>query len=136
MIFKKDKPPEKTATPSHAPRGRGTSPGANPLARRFADEGEPDTIDLHGPAGFPDDQGHDPGDDEPDTRVASAAPAAAPSKTWAGIVSHDAETGKFYALPGSAEAPVTLDGEPITAPTELRRGDRIVIGAAEFEFLS
>lgn len=135
MIFKKNKPPGESARPAQAPRGRGTAPGKNPLARRFVDDEEPDTIDLRGPAGFPAGEG-EKGDDEPDTRLASGAPAGAPSKTWAGIISHDAETGKFYALPGTPEAPVMLGGEPITAPTELRRGDRIRIGAAEFEFLA
>ena len=52
------------------------------------------------------------------------------------LISCEPETGKFYVHPGASEIPVFLAGERVTATTELRRGDRIRIGEAEFEFLS
>ena len=135
-MFRKNKPDSDPGRGRSAPRGRTPESAPNPLARRFAQDEEPETIDLAGPAGFPDTQGEGTDDGEPETRVASSAPAVSASRTWAGVVGHDAETGKFYALPGTPEAPVLLQGEPIDAPTELRRGDRIRIGTAEFEFLA
>ena len=117
MIFKKNKPSGKASQSPSAPRGRDTAAGSSPLARRFADE-EPDTIDLRGPAGFPDDEAGFAGDGEPDTRVAGAAPVAGPAPTGAGVISRDVETGKFYVLPGTPDAAVTLNGEPVGSPTE------------------
>ena len=37
---------------------------------------------------------------------------------------------------GPEGLPVTLQGEPVAAPTELRRGDVIRLGDAEFQFRS
>ena len=45
------------------------------------------------------------------------------------IISLDPDTGKFYIHPGTADLPVTLQGEPVLAPTELRRGDTIRVGS-------
>lgn len=140
-MFNRRKPPSGPAERNSLPRGRESEPGesqpANPLARRFLDQGEPATVDLAEPGRF-----HAPGDDaEPetaDTLAAGSGPAAvgdAAESDWLAVVSLDPRTGKYYIHPGADNLPVTLGDEPVTAPTELRKGDRIRIGSAEFEFL-
>ena len=134
MIFRKKKAP---ATPGgqSVPRGRGDSgrgansgsPGGdNPLARRFQPETEPATVDLADPARF-----HEP--------AAAEDPDTAPIGTDAGnlgrVISRDAATGKFYVHPGTGDCPVLLEHETVRAPTELRRGDTIQVGDAEFRLL-
>lgn len=135
MIFKKDKPDPGPENDLHAMRGRDSESGkrgANALARRFLVDDEPDTIDLAGPGGFHGSSA----DDEPDTRVAGepAEDAAPPFRE--SVISCDPDTGKFYVHPGSPGATVLLGGEAVTSATELRKGDRVRIGEAEFEFLA
>jgi len=128
-MFRKKKTPDTAAT-RPVPRGRNDAAperggGTNPLARRFRADAEPATIDLAGPARFP----ADVGSEDPKT----AALQTDASKLGR-IISHDPETGKFYIHPGTADLPITLQGEPVLAPTELRRGDAIRVGALEIHF--
>jgi len=99
--------------------------GDNPLARRFRRDSEPPTIDLAAAPRF-------------QMPRENADPKTAPLPTGAAqlsrFISREPETGKFYIHPGTQEMPVTLQGEPVSAPTELRRGDVIRIGDAEFHF--
>lgn len=127
MIFRKKKAP---SPPGDRPvlRGRG-DPGAsgdNPLARRFRPDAEPATVDLADPARF-----HEP--------PAGEGPATAPLRTDPGtlgrVISRDPATGKFYVHPGTGDCPVLLEQETVQAPTELRRGDTIRVGDAEFRLL-
>lgn len=133
MVFRKNKPGHGPKNAEHAMRGRDSEPGkrdANALARRFLVDEEPDTIDLDGPASF-----HAPEDKpEPDTREAAASTAKSATPGRENVLSRDPETGKFYVHPGTRECPVLLCGEPVTAPTELRKNDRIQVGDGEFEF--
>ena len=108
----------------------------NPLARRLVSDEEPDTIDLDGAAGFPASAGASP--DEPETRRAQqgeehAAPVVENGRF--AFLTQDPVTGKFYVQPGTEDCPVFLGDERVLASTELRRGDRLRIGQAEFEFL-
>jgi len=146
MIFRRKKPENNSGSRSVL-RGRdnaddgarpGSGPGGNPLARRFQPEGEPDTIDLEDPARF-----HafsDASEDEPTTDIVGEAPDStgkSRDQSTDGrekIVTQDPATGKFYLHPGAAEVTVYLGDEPVTAPTELRSGDKIRIGDAEFHF--
>jgi len=128
-MFRKKKSPE---TPAAQPVLRGrtdTAPdrgaGGNPLARRFRADAEPATIDLSGPARFP----VEGGSEDPKT-----AALQTDATKLGRIISHDPDTGKFYIHPGTADLPVTLQGEPVLAPTELRRGDTIRVGATEIRF--
>ena len=73
---------------------------------------------------------------EPETRETSTGPAATAAGAHNDLISRDPETGKFYVHPGDSDTPVLLGGDPVTAPTELRKGDRIGVGGAEFEFLA
>lgn len=112
------------------------SGGSNPLARRLLGDDDPDTIDLTGGAGFP--ANPDPSPEEPETRVAEAAEerrAEVRPGPRHPILGQDPETGKFYVQPGTDDCPVHLGDELVRAPTELRRGDRIRVGDAEFGFL-
>jgi hypothetical protein len=128
-MFRKKKSPDTTAT-QPVMRGRAQAApdrgaGDNPLARRFRADAEPATIDLAGPARFPADV------DSDDPKTAALQTDA----TQLGrVISHDPETGKFYIHPGTADLPVTLQGEPVVAPTELRRGDTLRVGATEIRF--
>ena len=101
------------------------NPGDNPLARRFRQDSEPPTIDLAAAPRF-------------QVPRETADPKTAPLPTGAAqlsrFISREPETGKFYIHPGPQDLPVTLQGEPVSAPTELRRGDVIRIGDAEFQF--
>ena len=101
------------------------NPGDNPLARRFRQDSEPPTIDLAAAPRF-------------QVPRETADPKTAPLPTGAAqlsrFISREPETGKFYIHPGPQDLPVTLQGEPVSAPTELRRGDVIRIGDAEFHF--
>ena len=135
MIFRKNKPAATPGNDKSSMRGRDGGSGhdsPSPLARRFVPGDEPETIDLVGPGGF-----HaEATEAEPETQVTSTEPPVeSAGSDRAGILSHDPDTGKFYVHPGSAESPVMLAGEPVTATTELRKGDRISIADAEFEFL-
>jgi len=128
-MFRKKKSPETAAAPPVL-RGRvdaasDRAVGDNPLARRFRADAEPATIDLAGPARFP----ADLGSEDPKT----AALQTDVSKLGR-IISLDPDTGKFYIHPGTADLPVTLQGEPVLAPTELRRGDTIRVGPTEIRF--
>lgn len=128
-MFRKKKSPE-TAAARPVLRGRTDAApdrgaGDNPLARRFRVDAEPATIDLSGPARFPAEGSGG------DSKTAALQTDAA---KLGRIISHDLETGKFYIHPGTADLPVTLQGEPVLAPTELRRGDTIRVGATEIRF--
>ena len=128
-MFRKKKSPDTAAT-RPVMRGRTDAApergaGDNPLARRFRADAEPATIALAGPARFPaDDGGEDP----------KTAALQTDATKLGRIISHDRETGKFYIHPGTADLPVTLQGEPVLAPTELRQGDTIRVGATEIRF--
>lgn len=135
MIFRKNKSAARPGNNKPSMRGRDGDTGGDgpsPLARRFVPGDEPETIDLAGPAGF-----HaEASEAEPETQVTATQPPVESAETGrSGVLSHDPGTGKFYVHPGNAESPVLLAGEPVTAITELRKGDRISIADAEFEFL-
>jgi hypothetical protein len=95
----------------------------NPLARRFRQDAEPDTVDLSQPARFP------PAED------AAVDPQTAELQTDAArldrLLSRDPDTGKLYVHPGSESEPVLLQNEPVRAPTELRAGDTLRLGSTE-----
>jgi len=114
-----------TSGPGGGPQRKGA---ANPLARRLRSDSEPATVDLAAPARF-----------HPATQ-ASDDPKTAPLQMDAAklsrLISHDPETGKFYIHPGGAITPVTLQGETVLAPTELRLGDTIRCGGVEIHFHS
>ena len=138
-IFDRRKRPAATDKPNPALRGRTSgaeAASANPLARRFVEDDEPDTIDLGGAGGFPAETQEIPA--EPETRVTAAnetSPQDSAASTPLAFLAQDPENGKFYVLPGSEEISVLLGGEVVLSRTELRRGDRIRVGDAEFEFL-
>jgi hypothetical protein len=100
----------------------------NPLARRFQVDGEPPTIDLTAPARF---NPAPHGAEDPKT-----GPLKTDAAQLSRFISREPGTGKFYVHPGAEGLPVTLQGEPVAAPTELRRGDIICFGEAEFHFRS
>lgn len=128
MIFRKKKAPPPSGGPS-VPRGRG-EPGAggdNPLARRFRPDPEPATVDLAEPVRF-----HEP----PAGEGPSTTPLRKDPKTLGRVISRDPATGKFYVHPGPEDCPVLLERETVQAPTELRRGDTIRVGDAEFRLLT
>lgn len=134
-MFRKKKPETESGQPvlrgrSSAPQGRGadSAGSANPLARRLQFGAEPPTIDLSGPATFPESQ---QAGAEPQTSALQAAPASLER-----FISSDPKTGKLYLHPGSGQYPVLLCGSAISAPTELRPGDEIRLGGATFRFLS
>jgi hypothetical protein len=110
-----------------APGGGGQT-AANPLARRFRADREPPTVDLTGPVRF------DQSPDETDHPMTAPLPASEPGAVR--LLSHDPQTGKFHIHPGNAECTVLLQGEPVSATTELRPGDRIRVGDSEFLFTS
>lgn len=140
-IFNRKKPADSPAGGNPVMRGRRDDKPAdsetNPLARRLVSDEEPDTIDLDGASGFPAAGPDVP--DEPETRAVRSAGEETPGPVAAGgqraFLSRDPATGKFYVQPGTEGCPVFLGDEPVLAPTELRRGDRLRIGDAEFEFL-
>jgi hypothetical protein len=139
-MFSRKKPASRSSAGAPAMRGRDSDHQAestpNPLARRFQADSEPDTIDLDQPGRF-----HAPeAQPEPETSSADSGPARKPAAGAAArplhdILSADTATGKFYVHPGGEDLPVLLGGQPVTAVTELRRGDCIQVGGAEFEFL-
>ena len=108
--------------------GAGRKGAANPLARRLQSDSEPATVDLAAPARF-----------HPAT-LASDDPKTAPLQTdtakLSRLISHDPVTGKFYIHPGAGNTAVTLEGEAVSAPTELRPGDTIRCGGVEIHFHS
>jgi len=121
MIFQRKKPAAATGGDQPVMRGRSNIENDNnPLARRFHPEDEPDTIDLRQPAEF---------SEEPDTGGLGAKREA--SGDALSVITLNPDTGKFYAQPGTGDLPVLLGDEPVLAPTELRRGDHIRIGAYE-----
>ena len=115
-------------TPQGTGAGAERSAPNNPLARRFQADSEPPTIDLSAPPGF-----HPAQRAADDPKTETLRTAAGPLSR---LISHEPDTGKFYIHPGTENLPVTLQGEPVAAPTELRRGDVIRIGNAEFHFHS
>ena len=129
MIFRRNKPAQPSESKTPALRGRDTPVSDdNPLARRFHPEDEPDTIDLQQPEGFT---------DEPGTAdLATNSPVESEAAGHVEIISMVPETGKFYVLPGTDENVTYLGNEPVTAPTELRPGDRIRAGRFELCLLS
>ena len=114
-MFRKKKPPQPLQGET------------NPLARRFRQDAEPDTIDLAQPARFP----------PPDEALPDPDPLTAELQTDAArlarLLSRDPGTGKLYVHPGSESEPVRLQDEPVRAPTELRAGDTIRLGTAEIQ---
>jgi len=100
----------------------------NPLARRFRQDAEPDTVDLTQPARFPPSAA---AADDPQT-----AELQIDAARLGRILSRDPGTGKLYVHPGSTDLPVLLQGEPVRAPTELRAGDTLRIGPAELHIRS
>ena len=129
MIFRRNKPAQPSESKTPVLRGRDTPVSDdNPLARRFHPEDEPDTIDLQQPEGF---------NDEPGTAdLAKNSPVESEAAGHVEIISMVPETGKFYVLPGTDENVTYLGNEPVTAPTELRPGDRIRAGRFELCLLS
>ena len=135
MMFRKKNPVPGAGIQNPAMRGRddeNSERAANALARRFQEDDEPETIDLVGAEGFPGEE--TPA--EPETRVTASVPGESRSEDRLQLISCETETGKFYVHAGTEQAPVFLAGEPVTAATELRRGDRIRVGDVEFEFLA
>lgn len=135
-MFIRKKPQSGVRGGATRPRGRGDAAalqsGQNPLARRFVTDSDPDTVDLAEPGRF-----HalpDSAADEPDTRATGDAAASGDARQP--LVTLDAATGKFYLQPGTDTHPVQLNGVVVEAPTELRRGDRLLVGVHEFEFLA
>ena len=140
MVFRKDKQTPTPAGTKPVLRGRsdqGEAPEKqNPLARRFQTDGEPDTIDLDQPGQFhavsdaaavePDTRAPGQGDDSPPRQEHPPLPS---------LLTIDPGTGKFHVHPGPEGVAVLLDDEPVRSATELRRGDLIRIGDAEFRFL-
>lgn len=134
MMFRKKKtsqaeggrPVLRGRTPAAKGEGAARKSGGNPLARRFLADGEPPTVDL---AAAPRFQPAQPGADDPKTAPLAAGPAQ-----LSRIISFEPGTGKFYIHPGAEGIAVTLQGEPVAAPTELRRGDVIRVGEAEIRF--
>ena len=121
-------------------RGRDSKQAAetvsNPLARRFQSDSEPDTIDLADPGRF-----HAPGAQaEPETSSADTGTTHSPEtpvvvKPLHEVLTIDTVTGKFYVHPAGDGLTVLRGGQVVTSATQLRPGDRIQIGDAEFEFL-
>ncbi len=128
MIFRKNKPRDSSSKDPQVLRSRVPDSGSSPLARRLRQDDEPDTIDLAAAPGFRAPEQID----EPDTRTSEPSPDAAPQSP---LISNDPATGKFYVNPGAPGQAVLLCGDVVEAPTELRRGDLIRVGDAEFEFL-
>jgi hypothetical protein len=141
MIFSRKKPASSPGSGQAVLRSRDNANSGNkenPLARRFHPDDEPDTIDLEDPGRFhsapveedpPTAQhGDEPGPDQHDSDEQYAHDGAR-------LITLDSQSGKFYIHPGEDGTQVLLDGEPVRSPTELRRGDTIRIGSAEFQFL-
>jgi hypothetical protein len=123
-----DQPVPRGRTPAAKASGTGRERTGNPLARRFQADSEPPTIDLTASPRFnPAPQG-------------AADPKTGPLQTdvsqLSRFISREPGTGKFYIHPGAVGMPVVLQGEPVAAPTELRRGDIIRLGDVEFLFRS
>lgn len=100
----------------------------NPLARRFRQDAEPDTIDLTQPARFT--AAETPGDDPQTAALQTDA------TRLQRLLSRDPGTGKLYVHPGEDAQPALLQGEPVRAPTELRAGDTVRFGTAEIHIRS
>ena len=111
-------------TPAAKRAGAERQASGNPLARRFLLDSEPPTVDLAATPRFQPTENIDP----------ETAPLATGAAQLGRFISREPESGKFYIHPGPQDMPVTLQGEPVSAPTELRRGDVIRIGDAEFHF--
>jgi len=99
---------------------------SNPLARRFRADAEPATVELAGPVSF--DAEPEP-EEDPQTR-----PLETNAADLRRVISCDPVTGKFYVHPGGSGPPTMLQGEPVSAPTELRRGDSVRVGGIEIHF--
>jgi hypothetical protein len=127
MIFRKNKPRDRSSKDPQVLRSRVPESGSSPLARRLRQDDEPDTIDLAAAPGFQAAEELD----EPDTRTSEPRPDAEPQSP---LISVDPATGKFYVHPGAPGQTVLLCGDVVESPTELRRGDLIRISDAEFEF--
>ena len=142
MIFSRKKPASSPQSGQAVLRSRDNANSGNkdnPLARRFHPDDEPDTIDLEDPGRFhsaaaeedpPTAQhGDEPGHEQYDSDEPHASDGAR-------LITIDSQSGKFYIHPGKDGTEVLLGGEPVLSPTELRRGDIISIGSAEFQFIS
>lgn len=135
MIIRRKKPSVLPGDGKPAMRGRENAENTeNPLARRFHLDDEPDTIDLQRPAGF---NNSDPEPEEPATSTTGSSPAGAASTTseQLSVISIVPGSGKLYVQPGEGDSRTSLGDEPVGAPTELRRGDRIRIGDFELQIL-
>jgi hypothetical protein len=119
MIFKRKKD-DPVAGDQLLPRSRDKLPAggagtesaaANPLARRFNREEEPDTVDLAAPDRFPD-----------ETAVETAG-------SRIGLISIDLASGKIC-LEADYEA-LRLNGRAVSTSVTLRAGDRVQVGEAE-----
>ena len=109
----------------------------NPLARRFVEGDEPETIDLQDAPGFP--PAGESTQEPPTETVADIDTGPAGSAIPAGhhpLITFDPKSGKFHLSPAPGDTETLVGGERVSAPTELRSGDRIRIGDAEFEFLA
>ncbi len=132
MVFGKKHQGNRASSQGHSLRGRdpeghGAKSTDNPLARRFHPDDEPETIDLQDPGRFH--AASEPSD--PPTAELAGSPADLNS-----LITRDPETGKFYIHPQEDGAPVYLGDIAVNTSMELRPGDRIRIGQAEFQFLS
>ena len=141
MMFSRKKPGNKPGSSPHVLRSRDQAAEGgpeNPLARRFLQDDEPDTIDLEDPGRF---HAGEAGAEPSTTRSLDEAGSASEDSDEQqrvqkqGLISRDARTGKFYVHPGDDQTPVLLDGQPVVSTTELRSGDTITIGEANFKFL-
>ena len=132
MVFGKKNQGNKASAQQHSLRSRdpaehGPKSSDNPLARRFHPDDEPETIDLQDPGRF-----HSAAEpsDPPTAEVADSL------TELDSLITRDSGTGKFYIHPHENGTQVYLGDIAVNTSMELRPGDRIRIGQAEFQFLS
>lgn len=182
MIFDRKKNAPASTREAHRPRGRDTRKD-NPLARRFLDDDEPETIDLEKPPSF-EEAADRP---RPDTatrdlsrerRAADERPGRDPlagflviiggpghglsSELFYGVnsvgrhtrnrvsldhgderisrdahclITYDPASRKFFLQPGEGPNLTCLDGDPVSAPTELSAGAHIGLGDTLLRFV-
>ncbi|MGD2131085.1 MAG: FHA domain-containing protein [Lysobacterales bacterium] len=145
MIFRRNRTEGPTPDREDVPRGRRTEGSSrapaggadNPLARRFIEGDEPETIDLQDAPGFP--SAAEPAQEPPTETVAENDAGPAGAAIPAGhhpLITFDPKSGTFHLRPAPDGTETLVGGERVSAPTELHSGDRIRIGDAEFEFLA